>query len=461
MKLANLFFIFSLSFLAGVLVSSIIALNLFYLFSFLIIILLFALLRKNFLIFFSIVFFISGYLYYNFLSYYPSLEIQKEVLAQEKFLIKIETYPKKIEKIQQTKAHLTQNPKIKFIVYLPFFEKVQRGGIYLVEGKAELASSYYQQQGYFFVIKGKRSYQISAPNFFYQTLNFIRDLFEEKIYQALPLKSASFLAGILFGAENQPKELKTAMKKTGTLHLIAMSGYNITIISSLIYQLFLWLPIPYFLVLPSTFLAIFLFVILVGAESSVVRAGIIGGIGLIFKNIGRPFLLRNVILATALVMVLVNPRVLAFDLGFQLSFLAFIGIVYLAPYLEKYIKLKSVAETLSAQILVAPLLLYKVGNFSLIGPVVNAIILPLIPYLMVLGGIILIFGFIPLINSFAPQFLGIFYLPGIKIIETFQHFGFLNYNLPLVLVLCFYIIICYYLYQLNKNETLDFNFSVS
>jgi competence protein ComEC len=92
-------------------------------------------------------------------------------------------------------------------------------------------------------------------------------------------------------------------------------------------------------------------------------------------------------------MLLVNPKILAFDAGFQLSFLATMGLVYLSPILEKYFSnwpefhgLKnSLLTTVSAIIFTTPLILYQFGRLSIVAPLVNILVLPVIPWAMALG----------------------------------------------------------------------------
>ena len=129
------------------------------------------------------------------------------------------------------------------------------------------------------------------------------------------------------------------MAKSGTTHLVALSGQNITIIVIAISSFFgffarrksvFWL----------TLLIIIFFVLMTGAEASVVRAAVMGGIILLAKQIGRVHSIRNAIAAAAFIMILYNPKIFRFDVGFQLSFMALLGIVYLSPAIRKFLKMK-------------------------------------------------------------------------------------------------------------------------
>lgn len=218
-----------------------------------------------------------------------------------------------------------------------------------------------------------------------------------------PEKSA-LLSGITIGERAEfSKKLKEAMANSGTTHIVALSGYNITIIAMAVMAFFNW-----FLRRRGSFyltiLIIIAFVIMAGAEASVVRAAIMGLIILLAKQISRVHSMRNVIAVAALAMVLHNPKVLVFDVGFQLSFVALVGIIYLAPIIQKFFRLKeesgflawreNLLNTTSAQIAVLPLIIFYFGNFSIFAFVANILILSAIPVTMFFGFVMAALGFI-------------------------------------------------------------------
>ncbi|MFA7286758.1 MAG: ComEC/Rec2 family competence protein, partial [Patescibacteria group bacterium] len=137
------------------------------------------------------------------------------------------------------------------------------------------------------------------------------------------------------------------------------------------------------------------FVCAVGAQASLVRAAIMGMLVVVSSALGRPSAARNAIVFAAVVMVLVDPFILTDDIGFQLSFLATIGIVIFYPRLEVYAEslptLFGVREafllTVSAQLLVTPLLVWHFGRLSFIAPIVNAVVAPFIPFIMLFGAL--------------------------------------------------------------------------
>ncbi|MFA6407457.1 MAG: ComEC/Rec2 family competence protein [Candidatus Paceibacterota bacterium] len=214
----------------------------------------------------------------------------------------------------------------------------------------------------------------------------------------LPPEEATFLSGLTIGARGSfSKELKDNMQKSGTTHLVALSGYNITILVSVAmsFLLFLFSRRTAFI---FTILLIVAFVVMTGAEASVVRAAIVGFLALLASEIGRVYDIRNAVLCAALVMVLINPKVLAFDIGFQLSFLALLGIVYLHPALQRFLSIaesttifswrENILTTLAAQLAVTPILIANFGFVSLISLFANVAILEFIPITMGLGFLI-------------------------------------------------------------------------
>lgn len=210
----------------------------------------------------------------------------------------------------------------------------------------------------------------------------------------LPQKEAALLAGITLGERAEfDKEFREQMANSGTTHLVALSGYNIAVVAEAI-LLICGFVMRRSAAFYATLTTIIGFVVMAGAEASVVRAAIMGSIVLLAGHIGRAHSMRNAIAVSACTMVLWNPNVLRYDLGFQLSFLALIGIVYLKPHMDRIVKRKkngfmdwreNLSGTLSAQLMVFPILMQAVGSFSLMSLVSNIVILPFIPVTMGLG----------------------------------------------------------------------------
>ncbi len=252
-------------------------------------------------------------------------------------------------------------------------------------------------------------------NKFYTAILAAKNKFEEKISAIFPDPEGAYLKGlILGGGKRMTKDLNDAFSKTGTTHTVAVSGYNVTIVAAFL----MWLGIALGLwrqqVFSFALIGIVLFVLMTGAPSSAVRAGIMGGLVIWAMKEGRLANSTNAIILAAAIMLAINPLLLRYDAGFQLSFLATLGIVWLYPLFEKKIwgsgiLKETILLSVAAQIFVLPILLNSFEKLSIVSPLANLLILPAIPYIM-LGGFaagIAGFIFVPLgtLMGFIPYLL--------------------------------------------------------
>lgn len=230
----------------------------------------------------------------------------------------------------------------------------------------------------------------------------IKRSFLERIESILPEPQAGFLAGLLLGEKSaMPKELLEEFRVTGTTHIVALSGFNISIIGDTLLKTLQFLLIPFSISFWISVAFIILFTIMVGAEASIVRAAIMGILVLAARKGSRMYDARRALLGAAAAMLFINPSLLRFDVGFQLSFFATAGILLFTPVVEEklqWISLEPLREilvtTLSAQIMVLPILVWNFGGVSLISPIANIFILPLIPLAMLFGFIASLAGFL-------------------------------------------------------------------
>lgn len=242
---------------------------------------------------------------------------------------------------------------------------------------------------------------------FFGKIFSIRARFEKQIGRLFPEPEAGYLAGLLLGGDDRlPKDVAENFRLTGTTHTVAVSGYNITIIASILMWfgigIGLWRKQAFFLALSG----IVLFVVMIGAPSSATRAAVMGALLLWAMQKGRLASSVRVAVFAAAAMVLHSPFILLYDVGFQLSFLATLGIILVytplslfAEIKEDFLELKSIVlVTISAQVGVLGLLVYTFESFSLISLLANLIILPLIPVIMLLGfGVILVSFLFPFV----------------------------------------------------------------
>jgi competence protein ComEC len=283
------------------------------------------------------------------------------------------------------------------------------------------------------------------------------------LYRIFPDPEASLMAGILLGVETGiPEPVKQAFQATGTSHIIAISGFNITILAGLFSTLFVRLlgKRRRFLAAGLSVTAIGLYTILVGAEAAVVRAALMGALALFARQVGRQQDGLNSLALVAALMAIANPNIL-WDVGFQLSFMATLGLVlYATPLSEAFVRLASrwissttaqrlagpvgeyVLLTFAAQITTLPVIAYHFNRISLVAFLVNPLILPAQPPVMIVGGLALLGGLVvqPL-GQLLAYLAWPFVVFTIRVVEFFAPFpgGMLELGqIALPLILLFY-----------------------
>lgn len=213
--------------------------------------------------------------------------------------------------------------------------------------------------------------------------------------RTLPEPMASLSAGILLGVKGQmPKDFYDALVNTGTLHIVAASGYNVSIVAEVLMKVVgvvvsrgvaIWLGL----------IGIGIYIVISGASASVVRAGIMGSLTLIAYFFGRPGEARRLLWITAGLMLVYNPLYIV-DIGFQLSFAATFGLLYFEPMMKKLPTIWFLSEylypTLAATVTTLPVIFYHFGRVSWISPLVNMLVLPVVPLLMGMSAGILLGG---------------------------------------------------------------------
>jgi competence protein ComEC len=232
--------------------------------------------------------------------------------------------------------------------------------------------------------------------------------------RVLPEPAASLANGMLLGIEGGiPPEVDAAFKATGTTHVIVISGSNIALLTGVLIGL-LGLLVGKSRAAWPTVIAIVLYVLFVGADPSALRAGVMGVLYVFAIVLGRASTAYVSLCFSALIMTLVNPLIV-WDIGFQLSFAATLGLILFTPALqtrfERFFTLRlpqapnrsrwllgflstGLIVTLAAQPLTLPLIVSYFGRLSVVGLVANLLILPAQPPIMIGGMITLIAGLI-------------------------------------------------------------------
>lgn len=250
------------------------------------------------------------------------------------------------------------------------------------------------------------------------SLYSIKRKYIEAITMAVPKRMAALMSGLTVGDRGGfDVNFKKEMKASGTTHLVALSGYNIAILISAAHGA-LGNVFSRKILAALTIILILIFVVMVGGEASIVRAAIMGALTLLAIESGRNTAMRLPISISAFAMTLQNPSVAKNDLGFILSFLSLIGIVYLGGAIKNRFSAffkeslfdwrEHFAATVSAQTMVAPVLLLVFGSTSALGIFANVLIVPFVP-LMMLGAFLV--GSFGMINSVVATATGFIFEP--------------------------------------------------
>jgi len=298
----------------------------------------------------------------------------------------------------------------------------------------------------------------------------VRDWFADAVRRAIPEPESSLGVGFLVGQRRSlPADLSSALQLAGLTHIVVASGYNLTILVRLARRLFV--KVSKYLSVLSAGVMIVSFVAVTGVSPSMSRAALVSGLSLVAWYYGRKFH-PIVLLAIAIsVTVIINPSYAWGDLGWQLSFAAFAGVMILAPLATRYLfgdkKPGTVGqiliETVSAQIATAPILIAGFGQLSNVAIVSNLLVLPLVPIAMLLTfvagcGSLALPAIATIIGMPANLLLG--YMVGVT--NFFANLPFATSNIQLQwwgVALCFSAIsaVCLYMWRDTKYNLRDFN----
>jgi competence protein ComEC len=235
----------------------------------------------------------------------------------------------------------------------------------------------------------------------------VRIRLEGVLKATLPPDQAGLMAGLLFGSRTEiPDDVKAAFKASGVLHLLAVSGGNLAMVILPLLGLLYRAGVPRRWAAVMGLGGVVFFVLLTGASPSVMRAGFMAGLVLVGDLLGRERNAVNTLGAAAFLLLLAWPGLL-FDLGFQLSAGATLGILLLARPIERWLapQLQAVfgekaggwlaaglSVTFAAQALVEPISLHSFGATSTIAPVANLLVLGFLEPLVQVGSVAALLG---------------------------------------------------------------------
>ena len=369
----------------------------------------------------------------------------------------------------------------KILVTTNRYPKYSYGDKLKIEGKLKTPQvfedfnykDYLAKEGIYSVIYWPRIEKMAEDQgnpVFGKILSF-KERLRESIYQSLSPPQSSILGSMILGDKRRMSEgLKEKLNIAGIRHITAISGMHITILSVVLMQFLIglgfWRGQAFYL----TIILLALFILMVGLPSSAIRAGVMVGFFLLAQKIGRKSSSSRVVVFAATGILAVNPLLLRFDVGFQLSFLAVMGIIYLGPSFQNWLKkipekefinLRSIISmTLAAQIFTLPILVYNFGRISLVAPIANILILPLLPFIIGLG---FLFGLVGIIFQSLGQVLSWFcwlllaYI--VKVIDLFSGFSFSSFTFEDVHWLwlaVFYLILGFIVWRLKEKQKFKF-----
>lgn len=279
----------------------------------------------------------------------------------------------------------------------------------------------------------------------------LKHSFLDNVGSVLPEPQSALAGGLVLGVKQSlGKELEEMFRKAGLIHIVVLSGYNVTIIAESFIKTLSFLPKNIGTLFGAV--GIFLFAIITGGTATVIRSSIMAIILLVSRTIGKDYDAYKALFVAGFFMVLHNPHILLYDPSFQLSFLATLGLMLLTPHLEPYFMwvtekfgLRGIfTSTFATQIFVLPFILYQIGDLSIIGLIVNIIVLPIIPLTMLFVFLTGMAGFVffPLSQLFS-YFTYFLLAYEIKMVEVFASLPFASLSVnafPIWIVFACYII---------------------
>lgn len=296
----------------------------------------------------------------------------------------------------------------------------------------------------------------------------LRDWFASGVRRAIPEPEASLGVGYVVGQRRSlPEELDTALRAAGLTHIVVASGYNLTILVGVARRLFVRI---------SKFLAVFFsggmtmaFMAVTGMSPSMSRAGLVTALGLVAWYYGRRFHPVALLSLAAAVTLLVQPAYARNDLGWQLSFASFAGVLIVGPLLQNYFygeerpsTLRQILfETVSAWVCTMPLIVLAFGQFSNVAILANLLVLPLVPLAMLLtfaaGSVAL---FLPMLATLAglPALLVLGYMTKVTLYLGNVSWAQTELTVPVYFVLLYYAVLiafCGYMWRKTRFNFME------
>jgi competence protein ComEC len=275
--------------------------------------------------------------------------------------------------------------------------------------------------------------------------------------QVFPEKEGSLIIGMLIGQkQNIPDEVAQAFKTTGLTHIVAVSGFNMTVIATACGALVWYIGRRTTNIL--TIIIVVGFVVITGATAAVVRAAIMAIIMVVAQLLGRQYASLYSLLLVSVIMVLLNPRIVIWDIGFQLSAAATFGVLIAFrikdPEKTDSFLIDLLRPTMGAIFVTAPIIVLHFHTFSVIAPLANLLVLPFVTWIMLFGALALI----PVIGS-------VFVIPAqmltttiLYITERLAQIPYASIDVfapPYLLIIYYSLLLLYIKYRLRKRLKYD------
>lgn len=228
-------------------------------------------------------------------------------------------------------------------------------------------------------------------NLFFKLAFFFKHHFNLVLSQVLPPEQGELLGSILLGSSVTPisAEKKEVYRSAGLIHLLVVSGTQVSILIGVCLSFCRFLKMPLWPAVIGTSLFNLMLVLVTGGGASIMRAGIMGEIALIGLLFEREKETYAALALSALILLVIDPNNI-FNIGFQLSFAATLGLVYVAPALGKGLLATSLAPLLTT----SPLIFYYFSQLSPGALLANLLVLPWLEFLVILGFATILTGFI-------------------------------------------------------------------
>ncbi len=269
---------------------------------------------------------------------------------------------------------------------------------------------YLATQGIGYICDEETSFEIlSGKDIWRAKLFSVQSSLREQIYFFLIDPAAGLLEGLFLGGDDGlSKELSEHFRRAGLSHIVAVSGYNMSLVAFAVLLLALLSGLWRKTATLLATIGIFVFLLLIDTSTASIRAAFMAWIVFFAFFVGRPASAWNGLFLAGLIMTLQNPLLVRYDVGFQLSFLATLALVASGPWLELLVRRERwhwkgivlLLSTIIIEIFIFPVLAFHFGTVTFLAPLANLFVLPLIPIAMALGSLMLFSGiFMPLVGN--------------------------------------------------------------